>query len=88
MLLTVGFAPVAEEYFFRGLLFRALDREWGGWRAMVGSASFFAIYHPPVSWLPVFLLGLGSAWLFKRSGRLFPCVMLHMTYNAMVMFLG
>ncbi len=88
VLLTVGFAPVAEEYFFRGLLFRALDREWGGWRAMVGSASFFAIYHPPVSWLPVFLLGLGSAWLFKRSGRLFPCVMLHMTYNAMVMFFG
>ena len=86
VLLAVGFAPVAEEYFFRGLLFRALDREWGGWRAMVGSASFFAIYHPPVSWLPVFLLGLGSAWLFKRSGRLFPCVMLHMTYNAMVMF--
>ena len=25
-------APLAEEYFFRGLLYRALDREWGGWR--------------------------------------------------------
>ncbi len=88
VLLTVGFAPVAEEYFFRGLLFRALDREWGGWRAMAGSAAFFAIYHPPVSWLPVFMLGLCSAWLFKRGGRLLPCVLLHMTYNAVVMFFG
>jgi membrane protease YdiL (CAAX protease family) len=38
-------APFTEEYLFRGLLFRALDREWGGWRAVVGSAAFFAIYH-------------------------------------------
>ena len=51
--MAVGFAPFAEEYLFRGLLFRALDREWGGWRAVVGSAAFFAIYHPALSWLPV-----------------------------------
>lgn len=84
LLLAVGFAPVAEEYFFRGLLYRALDREWGGWQAWIGSAAFFAIYHPPVSWIPVFALGVINAWLFKKSGRLFPCVLLHMTYNAIV----
>jgi len=38
----------AEEYLFRGLLFRALDRESGGWRAVAGSAAFFAVYHPPL----------------------------------------
>jgi membrane protease YdiL (CAAX protease family) len=86
--LAVGMAPLAEEYFFRGLLYRALDREWGGWRALVGSAAFFAIYHPPLSWLPVFGVGLTSAWLFKRSGRLAPCVVLHMVYNAVVVGLG
>jgi membrane protease YdiL (CAAX protease family) len=83
--MAVGFAPFAEEYLFRGLLFRALDREWGGWHAVVGSAAFFAIYHPPLSWLPVSLLGLTNALLFKKTGRLAPAVILHMVYNAVVL---
>ena len=81
---AVFIAPFAEEYLFRGLLFRALDREWGGWKALVGSAAFFAIYHPPIAWVPVGALGLFNAWLFKKTGHLTPCVLLHMVYNAVV----
>jgi membrane protease YdiL (CAAX protease family) len=83
--IAVAFAPFAEEYLFRGLLFRALDREWGGWRAVVGSAAFFAIYHAPLSWLPVGMLGITNALLFKKTGRLAPTVILHMVYNAVVL---
>jgi membrane protease YdiL (CAAX protease family) len=83
--MAVLIAPVAEEYLFRGLLYRALEREWGGWRAVLGSAAFFASYHPVLSWLPVFCLGALNAVLFKRSGRLAPAVLLHMTYNAVVL---
>lgn len=83
-LCAVAFAPWAEEYLFRGLLFRALDREWGGWRALLGSAAFFAVYHPPLAWLPVGLLGVAAALLFKGSGRLAPAVALHLAYNAVV----
>ncbi len=83
-IMAIGFAPFAEEYLFRGLLFRALDREWGGWRAVVGGAAFFAIYHPPLAWLPVGLLGAANCLLFKRSGRLAPAVILHIIYNAVV----
>jgi membrane protease YdiL (CAAX protease family) len=83
--MAVGFAPFAEEYLFRGLLFRALDREWGGWRAVVGSAAFFAVYHHPLSWFPVALLGTANALLFKKTGRLAPAVVLHMVYNAVVL---
>jgi membrane protease YdiL (CAAX protease family) len=82
--MAVAFAPFAEEYLFRGLLFRALDREWGGWRALLGSAAFFAVYHPPLSWLPVGLLGLANAFLFKKTGRLEAAVVLHLVYNAVV----
>ena len=85
VVMAVVFAPFAEEYLFRGLLFRALDREWGGWRAVLGSAAFFAIYHPPLSWLPVGLLGIINAVLFKKTGRLAPAVVLHMVYNAIVL---
>jgi membrane protease YdiL (CAAX protease family) len=83
--MAVGFAPFAEEYLFRGLLFRALDREWGGWRAVLGSAAFFAIYHPPLAWLPVGLVGVTNALLFKKTGSLAPAVILHMVYNAVVL---
>jgi membrane protease YdiL (CAAX protease family) len=83
--MAVGFAPFAEEYLFRGLLFRALDREWGGWRAVVGSAAFFAVYHSPLSWFPVALLGAANALIFKKTGRLVPAVVLHMVYNAVVL---
>ena len=85
-IMAIAFAPFAEEYLFRGLLFRALDREWGGWRAVIGSAAFFAIYHPPLSWLPVGLLGVANALLFKKTGRLAPAVVLHMVYNSIAMF--
>jgi membrane protease YdiL (CAAX protease family) len=83
-IMAIAFAPFAEEYLFRGLLFRALDREWGGWHAVLGSAAFFAIYHPPLSWLPVGLVGAANALLFKKTGRLAPAVVLHMVYNAIV----
>ena len=84
-LLAVGFAPFAEEYFFRGLLYRALDREWGGWAALVLSSAYFAIYHPPLAWIPVAGLGLLNCVLFKRTGSLVPCVLCHMAYNTIVL---
>lgn len=83
-IIAITLAPFAEEYLFRGLLFRALDREWGGWRAVAGSAAFFAIYHPVLSWFPVGLLGIANALMFKKTGRLAPAVVLHMVYNIVV----
>ena len=83
-IIAVAFAPIAEEYLFRGLLYRALDRAWGGWPALLGSALFFTIYHQPISWLPVFLVGVATALVFKKTGRLAPAVVLHMVYNAVV----
>lgn len=83
--MTVLVAPPTEEFLFRGLLYRALDREWRDWRAVAGSAVFFASYHPLRSWLPVGLLGAGNALLFRRTGRLAAPVVAHATYNAIVM---
>jgi len=84
-IMAVLVAPFAEEFLFRGLLYRALDREWGGWRAVAGSAAFFAMYHPFLSWLPVSLLGAANALVFKKTGRLASAVALHMVYNAIVL---
>jgi membrane protease YdiL (CAAX protease family) len=83
-ILAVCFAPFAEEYLFRGLLFRTLDREWGGWKAVLWSALFFTIYHPVLAWIPVFSVGVLNALIFKKSGKLLPAVAAHMAYNLVV----
>jgi membrane protease YdiL (CAAX protease family) len=83
-MMAIGFAPFAEEYLFRGLVFRTLDRQWGGWKAVLGAAAFFAIYHPPLAWVPVALVGATNCLLFKRSKRLAPAILLHMAYNTVV----
>jgi membrane protease YdiL (CAAX protease family) len=82
--MAVLFAPAAEEYLFRGLLYRTLDREWGGWLAVLASAVFFMIYHPFVSWLPVGAVGIAAALVFRRTGHLAAAVALHTVYNAIV----
>jgi membrane protease YdiL (CAAX protease family) len=81
---AIGLAPWAEEFLFRGLLLRALDREWGGWWAILGTTLFFTIYHPAIAWVPVGVAGLALALLFKATGRLLPGVLLHTVYNAIV----
>ena len=82
---AIGFAPIAEEYLFRGLLYRALDRDWGGWRAVLGAAAFFTVYHPLLAWPLVFCVGAVNCVLFRRKRSLLPCILLHMTYNAVVL---
>ncbi len=84
-ILAVLLAPPAEEFLFRGLLYRALDREWGGWHAVLGSAAFFAIYHQPLAWLPVGLVGTANALLFRHTGQLWSAIALHAAYNAVVL---
>jgi membrane protease YdiL (CAAX protease family) len=83
-IMGIAFAPFAEEYLFRGLVFRTLDQQWGGWKAIFAAAAFFAIYHPPLAWVPVAAVGAANCVLFKKSGRLAPAVLLHMSYNAVV----
>lgn len=39
-----------------------------------------------LAWLPVGLLGVTNALLFKKTGRLADAVILHMVYNAVVIW--
>jgi membrane protease YdiL (CAAX protease family) len=86
-IVSIVVAPVVEEFLFRGLLFRAMEKYWSVALSTLVSASFFAVVHPAMSWPPVFAVGLATAWLFARSGNLMPCVLLHAGYNAVVVFL-
>jgi ABC-2 type transport system permease protein len=75
-------APLFEEFIFRGLIFGGLRRSFGLWPAALASAAVFAIMHPPISYLPVFLLGIATAWLYEHTRSLLAPMLTHGVYNA------
>lgn len=82
---AVVVAPVAEELLFRGFLQPAAERWFGTWPAVFLSAVFFAVAHPQFGvMLPMFILGLTSAWLFARTRSLVASITLHAANNAYV----
>jgi membrane protease YdiL (CAAX protease family) len=82
VLAVVILAPIAEEVFFRGVVFNAWLREGGRRYAYIGSAALFAIIHLSlVSLLPIFALGLALAWVYQRTGSLLAPIAMHATVN-------
>jgi len=89
-LLAVLVAPFAEEIFFRGFIFSGIGNRYGyGWGAIL-SALIFALVHVLTLWqlgvlVPIFLLGLLLAWLYMRTGSIWPCIFTHFAYNTIAL---
>jgi ABC-2 type transport system permease protein len=83
--LTLLAAPVFEEFIFRGILYRGLRRSLRGPVAVLASALVFALVHPVVAALPVFVMALVAAAAYERTGWLATPIAVHMTYNAIVL---
>ena len=83
-LLTYALIPgVVEEVVFRGFLLGALQ-PFGERRALLLSALLFGLAHLNFTQMPfAFLLGLFFGFVFLRTGRLWPCMMVHFLNNAM-----
>jgi membrane protease YdiL (CAAX protease family) len=88
LLLAVVGAPLVEEILFRGLLFQGLARSVSPWLAALWSAALFTMLHPVAGWPPVFLLGLATAAIFRRTRFLPAAMAVHAVYNLGVVLLG
>ena len=89
LLVTAVAAPICEEIFFRGMLFRLLRRRLALWAAVLLSALAFALAHasPAVSLalLPSFTyMGVILALVYVRTGWLTNSILLHGMNNALV----
>jgi membrane protease YdiL (CAAX protease family) len=84
LLVAVVMAPLFEETFFRGFLFRGFAESWGWvWGAVV-SAAVFGIAHLQLDvFIPLFALGLALAWVYKRTGSLWTSIALHALFNGL-----
>ena len=74
--------PVSEEMLFRGIAYVALRDRFGKIGGLLLSAIFFASLHGLVfHFVPLFLLGLGLAYLYERTHSLIPCIVAHFLIN-------
>ncbi len=79
---VVVLAPIAEEIFFRGLLFSGLRRWMRAWPAVLASSAIFAVTHIiPLVMAPIFALGILLAWVVERRRSIVPAIAAHMTFN-------
>jgi membrane protease YdiL (CAAX protease family) len=93
LLVTAVAAPVCEESFFRGMLFRLLRARVRLWAAVLISAAAFGLAHasPSVSWalLPTFMvMGIVLALVYERTGWLTNSILLHGLSNAIATVLA
>ncbi|MEZ4863969.1 MAG: type II CAAX endopeptidase family protein [Caldilineaceae bacterium] len=86
LVLVAVMAPIAEELFFRGMLYPVLRQRLGVTLAIMTSALIFALIHfIPILLPALFFVGVILAWVRERSGSLIPCIALHAMQNGLVM---
>lgn len=73
--------PIGEEFLFRGVLATVLLR-YGALIGVFGGALIFALFHGINIVFPAALVaGLIAGEVFRRSGSIWPGVMVHMMFN-------
>lgn len=97
---AVAIAPIHEELFFRGILFRAVRDRYGLIRGFLATALGFALIHYlDAPWQDALLLmgvmffnGIALAWWYERRGTIVAPIVAHMTFNvigiALILALG
>jgi membrane protease YdiL (CAAX protease family) len=81
----VVLAPIAEEIFFRGFFFAGLRTRWSLWPSALLSGAIFGLVHAPsgpTAAIPLAGLGVGLAWLYNKTGSVYPCMLAHFLNNA------
>jgi membrane protease YdiL (CAAX protease family) len=83
LILIVGIgAPIVEEIFYRGLLQRSLERRFGVWTGILGSAVLFGVSHFQLLQLPALVMfGVVLGVLAHRTGHLAAPIAAHIVFN-------
>ena len=87
-LLIVGLAALSEEMFFRGFVFSGLRSRMSVWPAAVISGLVFGLVHAPTgitTVIPLAVFGVALAWLYDRTGSLWPSVTAHAINNGLAL---
>jgi membrane protease YdiL (CAAX protease family) len=84
--MTCVVAPIAEEFFFRGFMFRVLAERTNVALGSVVTGAIFGLVHLPsgdlVGVLVLSLFGVALCLVLWRTASLLPCIMLHAFHNS------
>lgn len=91
--LSLGFAPLIEEIFFRGFIFGGLHQRWGIIAASLSSGLLFGLAHlgnPGTFYIvpPISLVGALFAWGYAYSGSIYPSIVAHFFFNLFSLTVG
>jgi len=82
MVVFAVLAPIAEEMFFRGLLFGWLRAHWPFWLTAIVTSALFGLMHGNLGYAAVAgALGLLLAYLRERTGSLWASIIAHVCNN-------
>ncbi|OGW27553.1 MAG: hypothetical protein A2X56_09675 [Nitrospirae bacterium GWC2_57_13] len=79
--------PLAEEFYFRGIVYSSLRNYYKKGIAVVLVSLYFSLAHIPntlIMILPNFIFGLVYIWLYEKYRSLIPSVLLHGLVNIFV----
>ena len=83
------FAPLLEEFLFRGLLQNSLMPMMPAAAAILISAAIFAGVHmDKMAFAPIFVLGAAFGYLYHVTGSLRVCILMHMINNGAALAVG
>jgi membrane protease YdiL (CAAX protease family) len=84
--LTCVIAPICEEFLFRGFIFTSLRNWRGTWPAALLTGLLFGAVHvgsaPALDLVPLAALGVALCLLYRYSGSLYPCIVVHSVNNS------
>jgi len=79
-------APIAEEVFFRGYMFRFMEQRIGFQAGLLLSSAVFAMIHLNPSGLPVYMvIAMVMTMVYRHSGSLVSPIVAHATLNGTVL---
>lgn len=85
LFLLVVVAPIGEEVFFRSFVQNALAGRFGRWAGIILSGLIFGLYHGvPIQIILAIPVGIVAAWLYDRTGSLWPPMLFHFVINFLV----
>lgn len=80
-------APIAEEIFFRGLVYARFRRVTTPIVSALISSLLFGVSHGSIVWIVnAMAAGMLLAWVFETSRSLYPCIIVHAVNNVLSLF--